>query len=258
MFKFKGHGELSGRDWSRIKYSASKRNIDFDVNLTIEFVWNLYLEQDKKCKLSGLPITINKSAKINNTASLDRIDSNLGYNSTNVQWLHKDVNNLKGSMSNEETIKLCRKIFFTDLEDRRPDWPEYFINMAYLVSTRSRDLSTKCGCVIVDANYRVISTGYNGACQGVDDNLIPQTRPEKYSYVIHAEMNAILFAKIDLTNCYAFITGFPCENCCKTLLQAGICKIYYGNRLAKMCEGTNEIIKKLCDLKNVPLIQIEI
>lgn len=255
---FTGHGELSGRDWSAIKYSAARRNIGFDPNLTIEFAWELYLKQDKKCNLSGLPITINRSSKINNTASLDRIDSSLGYCETNIQWLHKNVNSMKASLSNMETIELCRKIFLQDLENRRPSWPEYFIHIAYLTATRSRDNSTKCGCVITDQDHKIISTGYNGCFQNIDDSLVPQTRPLKYSYVIHSEMNAVLFAKRDLNNCYAFITGLPCENCCKTLLQAGICKIYYGNRLAKMCEGTDTIIRKLCDLKNVPLIKIEI
>lgn len=258
MTKYKGYGELSGRDWSRIKYSAARRNIYFDPDLTVEFAWNLYITQNKKCKLSNIPITINRSKKISNTASLDRINSSLGYSKDNVQWLHRDVNYMKQSLSNKDTIKLCRDIFIQDLDEKRPDWPEYYMNMAYLVASRSRDLSTKCGCVITDTNYRVVSTGYNGSFQGVDDELIPQTRPEKYSYVIHAEQNAILFAKQDLKGCYAFITSLPCDTCCKLLLQAGICKIYYGNRIAKMCEGTDIIIRNLCNLKNVPLINIEI
>lgn len=259
MTKYKGYQELSGKTWGDIKYSAQRRGLSFDDNLTIEYAWNLYLKQDKKCALSGLPIEIVRCSKTRNTASLDRIDSNFGYNRDNVQWLHKDVNNLKGSMSSKDTIELCRKIFFQDLKNRRPDWPEYFVNMAYVISTRSKDPSTKCGAVITDKNYRVISTGYNGNFQNIDDSLISWERPEKYTTVVHAEMNALIFAKVDLSGCYCFTTTIPCSNCCKHLIQAGISKFYYGKHPAKICDDKEEqIVRKLCNLKNVELIKIEI
>lgn len=256
---YKGYEDLSGRFWSSIQYSANKRNIYFDPDLTIEFAWNLFVKQDKKCALSGIDITLSRTSKINNTASLDRIDSKLSYTKDNVQWLHKNVNNLKGSLSSQDTVDLCRKIYLKNLKDNRPDWPEYFMNMAYIISVRSRDPSTKCGCVFTDENHRIISTGYNDNFQGIDDSLMSWERPEKYTTVIHAEMNCLLFAKRDLRGCYAFITSIPCSNCCKHMLQAGICKIYYGNNFAKMCnEEDGKIVRKLCDLKNVPLIPIEI
>lgn len=254
---YKGIGDLSGRDWSRIKYSAKKRNIEFSDDLTIDFAWQLFLDQNKKCKLSNLPIELYRS-RIKNTASLDRIDSSGIYSKDNVQWLHKDINNLKGSLSNKDTIDLCRRIYINNSLNI-PSWPEYFINMAYMVSSRSKDPSTKCGCVITDSDYRVISTGYNGSFQGIDDNMVSWERPKKYEHITHSEMNAILFARESLKGCYAFITGVPCSNCTKHMIQAGIIEIHYGNNLAVCCNTEDfRIVRELCKLKNVKLIQHDI
>jgi len=256
---YKGYYDLSGKYWYDLKYNANKRGLSFCPDLTIEYAWELFLKQNKKCALSGLDIALYPDIKTRNTASLDRKDNTKGYSKDNIQWLHKSVNNLKYKMSNEETIEVCRKIFFNDLAIRRPDWPEYFINVAKLVSTRSRDPSSKCGCVFTDSQYRIISTGYNGNFQGVDDTVFSWERPDKYFTVVHSEMNALIFAKRDLQGCYAFITGIPCSNCCKHMLQAGIVKIYYGNLTPKMCDEKDAVIvRNLCSIKNVELIKIDI
>ena len=256
---YKGYNDLSGKYWYDIQYSARKRGITFCPNLKIEYAWDLFIKQDKKCALSALDIQLYPDLKRRNTASLDRIDSSLGYNQDNIQWLHKSVNNLKHNLNNKETAELCRKIFINDLYSNRQNWPEYFINMAYLVASRSRDPSSKCGCVFTDENHRVISTGYNDNFQGIDDESMSWERPTKYFTVIHSEMNALIFAKQSLQNCYAFITGIPCSNCCKHMIQAGIIKIYYGNNRPKMCNEEDElIVRNLCKLKKVELIKIDI
>ena len=83
----------------------------FDLKITMEYIWNLYLQQDRKCALSGLPIHFPEGRRLyGGTASLDRIDSNKGYLEGNVQWLHKDINLLKGSRSDCELIRLCKLI----------------------------------------------------------------------------------------------------------------------------------------------------
>lgn len=258
MGVYKGYEDLSSKYWSSIKYRAKKRNIKF--SLDIKYAWDLFVKQNKKCALSGYDIELFRDSKTYNTASLDRIDSSKGYIKNNVQWLHKDVNNLKGIMDNKTTIDLCKKIFFNNLKENRPDWPTYFINMAYIASTRSRDPSTKCGCVLTDLNYRVKSVGYNGNFQGIDDTEVSWERPDKYFTVIHAEMNALLFCS-DVNNlAYAFITSIPCSNCCKHLIQSGITKIYYSNNSrAKMCNKEDEqVVRKLCKYKNVELVNVKI
>lgn len=255
MSTYKGFKELSGKYWYDIQYNARKKGIDFDLD--IEYAWDLYIRQNKKCALSGLDIELYRSSKKRNTASLDRVDSSMGYYKDNIQWLHKNVNNLKGTFSNKDTIGICKKIFLEDLKSNRPDWPEYFMNIAYMISVRSKDPATKIGCVLTDESYRILSCGYNGAFQGIDDRQIPLTRPEKYDFFCHAEESALAFANTSLHNGYAFITAMPCKNCCKLLIHHGISKIYYGNTKPHICNESNEeIVRKLCDLKNVKLIEV--
>lgn len=95
---------------NKIKKRAKKSNIEFDLEL--DFIINLLKEQDYKCKLSGLPIEIRKvwHGQINQTASLDRIDNTKGYIKNNVQWLHKDVNNMKHTFTEKYFIDLCKRI----------------------------------------------------------------------------------------------------------------------------------------------------
>ena len=102
--KCRSYQDINSRYWDKIKWSAKKRNIDF--NLDIKDAWNLYVKQGRICAISGLPISFK-----DNTASLDRIDSSLNYNIDNVQWLHKLVNTMKWDLDQEEFIRLCGLIY---------------------------------------------------------------------------------------------------------------------------------------------------
>ncbi len=115
-------------------------------------------------------------------------------------------------------------------EQQRPAWDDYFLALAELVSRRSPDPSTKHGCVLVDSDRRVISTGYNGPVSGVPNEIVPLTRPEKYDWLIHAEDNAVSFARCDLRGATAYVTGPPCAPCFRRLLQVGITRIVYADR----------------------------
>lgn len=108
-------------------------------------------------------------------------------------------------------------------------WDEYFLNIAEQVAKKSKDSSTKTGCVIVDKKRRPVSFGYNGFVGGCDESKMTQERPMKYLLVIHAEVNAILFAKRDLEDCVLYSLYAPCENCLKFIIQTGIKKIIYKN-----------------------------
>ncbi len=115
----------------------------------------------------------------------------------------------------------------------RPSRDEYFINIAEQVAKKSKDPSTQTGCVLVDSKNRPISFGYNGFIGGCDETKMSTERPMKYHLVIHAEMNAILFAKRDLENCMLYSLYAPCENCLKHCIQAGIKKIIYKNSVVE-------------------------
>lgn len=106
-------------------------------------------------------------------------------------------------------------------------WDRRFLELAYHISGWSKDPSTKCGAVIVDKNNRIISTGYNGFPKGTDDNLaLYGIRAEKYRRVIHAEKNAILFARQDLTGCTLYVVPMPpCSQCAGMIIQSGIKRV---------------------------------
>jgi len=107
-------------------------------------------------------------------------------------------------------------------------WDEYFMNIADEVAKRSKDPSSQNGCVIVDAKHRPVSFGYNGTIQGAnEDKLTLSERPMKYYFAIHSEMNALIFAHRDLTDCTLYNRIATCENCLKHCLQAGIKRFVY-------------------------------
>lgn len=105
-------------------------------------------------------------------------------------------------------------------------WDDRFIEMAQLVSTWSKDPSTQCGAVLTRGN-EIVSVGYNGFPRGVDDcPAIYNDRPRKYMRVIHAEQNAILHAKCDLSGCTCYVFPIPpCSTCAALLIQVGITRI---------------------------------
>jgi transposase len=107
---WKGYGEISGRYFTQLKTNAAEKGYEF--NITIEYIWDLYIRQEGKCALSGIqlqfvPIGKCSSNCSDQTASLDRIDSQLGYIEGNLQWVHKHINWMKQHFSNERFIELC-------------------------------------------------------------------------------------------------------------------------------------------------------
>ena len=137
------------------------------------------------------------------------------------------------------------------------DWNDYFLGIAEAVSKRSPDPNTKHGCVIVDSQNRILSTGYNGPVQGIDTSLVDFTRPGKYMWLLHAEDNAVTFSKCDLTNARVYVTGHPCIGCFRRLAQAGISEVYYGDRYSKcVTDGEMFIIRQIAKSKGMKLLEI--
>ncbi len=112
---WKGHGEISG-DWWYSHVLRERKQTDrvrVPVTITIEYAWNLFIKQNKKCSLSGLPLIISNTSKYS-TASIDRIDSSKGYEEGNIQWVHKDINFMKRMYSQEYFIAMCNKVAYTN------------------------------------------------------------------------------------------------------------------------------------------------
>lgn len=106
-------------------------------------------------------------------------------------------------------------------------WDLRFLELAKLVGSWSKDPSSQVGAVVVDVDKRIISLGYNGFPKGIKDDVsILNNRDEKYKRIIHAERNAVLFAKRDLTNTCIYTYPFmPCTSCTGLIIQAGISRV---------------------------------
>ncbi len=106
-------------------------------------------------------------------------------------------------------------------------WVRRFLELASTVAQWSKDPNTKVGAVIVDDKNRVVSLGFNGFPRRVsDDKELYQDRTIKLRSVVHAEINAILFAKQDLTGCTLYVTPLaPCAQCASAIIQSGISRV---------------------------------
>jgi hypothetical protein len=109
--QWNGHGEISGR-WfyhhvTRERFQGDRTRVPVEV--TIEQIWDLFLKQERKCALTGMELTISPTAQYND-ASIDRIDSSKGYVIDNIQWVHKHVNMMKRTYSQDYFIAMCKKV----------------------------------------------------------------------------------------------------------------------------------------------------
>ena len=112
--------------------------------------------------------------------------------------------------------------------ENRFSWKKMFVEIAKVVAQRSADPHTQVGAVLVKNNC-VIGVGYNGEPKGFHFDF-DWNSPEKYPYVIHAEMNAISNANrngVDCNGADIYLTLSPCHDCIKLLIQHGIKNVYY-------------------------------
>ena len=131
-------------------------------------------------------------------------------------------------------MKTDRQTFSTEnidyknrTEHQRPSWDEDFLGIADAVSKRSHDPQTQVGAVITDENNRIIATGYNGFPPGCDDTSLPNLRPDKYPFMVHAEINAISSSRQDIRGATLYVTWSPCRECAKAIITAGVKKVVY-------------------------------
>jgi len=103
-----------------------------------------------------------------------------------------------------------------------PSWDDYFLSMLDLVKTRSSDSQTQVACILTEEN-RQISCGYNGWPSKIDN--LPDVRPEKYKFMIHSEINAIVNCPYRPKNPICYVTGIPCNVCSKALWNFGVRRI---------------------------------
>lgn len=129
-------------------------------------------------------------------------------------------------------------------------WDEYFMGIAQLSALRSKDPNTQVGACIVSPEKKIMSMGYNGFPRGCSDDEFPWERQgaaleTKYPFVCHAELNAILNAHgRNLEGSTIYVALFPCNECAKAIIQAGIKKVVF---LSDKYEGDdmNKASKKM-------------
>jgi dCMP deaminase len=140
-------------------------------------------------------------------------------------------------------------------------WDEYFMGVALLSGLRSKDPGTQVGACIVNTQNKIVGAGYNGLPIGCSDEDFPWNKTgnfldTKYPYVCHAELNAILNnIGMDLSGCRIYTALFPCNECSKAIIQAGIKEVIY---LSDKYAGTDVSIasKRMLDTAAVSYRQV--
>ena len=135
-------------------------------------------------------------------------------------------------------------------------WDEYFMGVSMLSGMRSKDPHTQVGACIVSNDNKILSMGYNGFPKDCSDDDFPWEREgdeldTKYPFVTHSELNAILnYRGGSLEGTKLYVSLFPCNECAKAIIQAGICTIVYDS---DKYEGTpsNLASKKMFDAAGV-------
>ncbi|MBD3316346.1 MAG: cytidine deaminase [Chitinivibrionales bacterium] len=111
-------------------------------------------------------------------------------------------------------------------------WDEYFMGIALMSALRSKDPNTQVGACIVNESRKIVGVGYNGFPIGCSDDRLPWAREgdfleTKYPYVCHAELNAVLNSSTNLAGCTIYVALFPCNECAKVIIQAGLKEVVY-------------------------------
>lgn len=148
-----------------------------------------------------------------------------------VNYSEEQFNQLLNVFSKKELDILGIGYEFRNNGYIRPTWDEYFLAIAKIIATRSHDCQTQHACILVRDN-RIISTGVNGFPSNSPDGVLPNKRPQKYDYILHAEHNAILnCAKegVSVKNSIAYLTGLCCDECSKIMVSCGILDWRIGN-----------------------------
>lgn len=140
---------------------------------------------------------------------------------------------------------------------------EMYMETAAIVAKRSHDAETQVGAVLINNNTgAILATGYNGFVRGAPDSELPNTRPEKYKYMVHAEENLIANCArhgISMDNCTLYCTMSPCVKCMRIMWQCGITSIIVQNlyRDIEEIKGMRDINLSIKTSQNHPYHVLE-
>lgn len=142
------------------------------------------------------------------------------------------------------------------------NWDDYFMSLAVLSSKRSKDPNTQVGSVIINEMNHIVGIGYNGFPNNCSDDELSWSRDNtdplenKYLYVVHSEVNAIMNSNNSVKNCKMYVTMFPCNECAKIIIQSEIKEIIY---ISDKYHKTTSIIasKRMLDMANIKYRQFK-
>lgn len=147
----------------------------------------------------------------------------------------------------------------------RPNWDDYFLMMAFIVSTRSDDPDRQHGSVIVTSNNHILGSGYNGTIKKSNSSKIPyDVRDKKRLYMIHSEENAILNSWSNPHNLKddvrIYVTGLPCVNCLQRIINFGIKEVCCPNVLGSITENeeTKKMREDLIEMSGIKMTYLDI
>lgn len=111
-------------------------------------------------------------------------------------------------------------------------WDVFFMSIALVTAMKSKDTNTKVGASLSNTDNHLVGIGYNGFPRSIKDDTLPMERTgewldTKYPYVVHAELNCILNSILPTKGCTLYCTLYPCNECAKAIIQAGIRRVVY-------------------------------
>jgi len=176
---------------------------------------------------TSTPTSTSTSTEQQQTVSIQNDDEEKEDSSTNSKYRDLLLKEANYDPNNQPSTTTKRTNYLS--------WDDYFTAVAYLSARRSKDPSTQVGACIIDANRCIIGIGYNGFPRGCSDDALPWGRDaalpnlhQKYSYVVHAEVNAILNSgSKDVNGATLYVDLFPCNECAKVIIQSGIREVVY-------------------------------
>eukprot|EP00128_Syssomonas_multiformis_P017229 Colp12_sorted_trinity150504_noHs@1641 len=134
-------------------------------------------------------------------------------------------------MASKSVENVCNKV---KKRDDYLSWSDYFMAVAFLSAQRSKDPNSQVGACIVTPDNKIVGIGYNGMPNGCSDDDLPWSRSgdsildTKYPFVCHAELNAIMNKNsADVKGCSMYVALFPCNECAKLIIQAGLREVIY-------------------------------
>lgn len=139
------------------------------------------------------------------------------------------------------------------------NWHRYLFGFAAHAATKSKD-ATQVGAALVGPEREVRLTGFNGPARGVVDNEWRRQRPQKYLFASHAEANLIAFAAregIRTAGCTVYVTHHPCAACARTLIQAGVAEVVYGDGRTAMPVEDAEAAREMFAEAGVKVTAVE-